>query len=85
METNTLAKQTLQLYYTALTRTLDAALAVQDNSKKTVDTLLDQTPGIPVEGKQVINDWLEVCREQTVAIKSVIDEGFKPLQSYYEE
>lgn len=85
METNTLAKQTLQLYYTALTRTLDAALAVQDNSKKTVDNLLDQTPGIPVEGKQVINDWLEVCREQTVAIKSVIDEGFKPFQSYYEE
>lgn len=85
METNTLAKQTLQLYYTAFTRTLDAALAVQDNSKKTVDTLLDQTPGIPVEGKQVINDWLEVCREQTVAIKSVIDEGFKPFQSYYEE
>ena len=85
METNTLAKQTLQLYYTALTQTLDAALAVQDNSKKTMDTLLDQAPGLPVEGRQAIYDWLDVCRQQTVAIKSVIDEGFKPFHSYYEE
>lgn len=85
METNTFAKQSLQIYYTALTQTLDAALAVQDNSKKTVDTLLDQAPGIPAEGRQAINDWLEVCRQQTVAMKSVIDEGFKPFQLYYEE
>ena len=84
METNTFAKQTLQLYYTALTQTLDTALAVQDNSKRTMDSLLDQTPGIPAEGRQALSDWLEVCRQQTVAIRSVIDEGFKPFQTYHE-
>ncbi len=85
METNAIAKQSLQLYYTALTRTLDAALAVQDNSKKTVDTLLDQNPGIPMEGRQAINDLIDLYRQQTVAIKNVIDEGFKPFQQYFEE
>ncbi len=85
METNTIAKQSLQFYYTALTRTLDAALAVQDNSKKTVDTLLDQNPGIPMEGRQAINDLIDLYRQQTVAIKNVIDEGFKPFQQYFEE
>jgi hypothetical protein len=79
METNLIAKQALQIYHAALTQTLDAALAVQDQSQKTLDSLLDHTHGIPAEGKRAINDWLEACRHQTEAVKSVIDEGFGPF------
>lgn len=85
METNLLAKQTLQIYHAALTQTLDAALAVQDQSHKTLESLLDRSPVVPREGKRAINDWIEACRHQTEAVKTVIDEGFKPFYLYHEE
>ncbi len=80
METNAIAKQTLQIYYAALTKTLDTTMAVQDQSQKIMENMLNQTPGIPDEGKRAISDWIEACRNQTEAIRSVIDEGFKPFR-----
>jgi hypothetical protein len=85
METNHLAKQTLQICHAALTQTLEAALTVQEQSQKTLETLLDQSSVVPQEGKRAINDWLETCRQQTTAMKSVIDEGFRPFNLNTEE
>ena len=85
METNLIAKQTLQIYHAALIQTLDAALAAQDQSQKTLETLLEQSSVVPQEGKRAINDWLEACRQQTTAMKNVIDEGFRPLNLNNEE
>ncbi|MRR35779.1 hypothetical protein EG829_14090 [bacterium] len=85
METNLIAKQTLQIYRATLTQTLDAALAVRDQSQKTLEILLDQSSLVPQEGKQAINDWLEACRQQTTAMKSVIDEGFRPFSLHNNE
>ena len=85
METNPVAKQTLQFCHTALTGALEAALAVQSQSQRTVEILLEQSPVVPHEGKRAINDWFEAFRQHTTAMKGVIDEGFKPLHLYYEE
>ena len=71
METNLFAKQSLQLYRAALTQTLDAALTAQNQSQKRIESLLDQAPGIPAEGKRAINEWIEACRG-----------GPKPLSSF---
>lgn len=79
MEQNPIAKQTLHLCHAALTQTLDAAMAVQEQSQKTLEILLDHSPVVPHEGKRAINDWLEACRHQTTAMKNVIDEGFEPF------
>lgn len=85
METNPVAKQTLQFCHTALTRTLDAALAIQSQSHKTLERLLEQSPVMPYEGKRAISDWIEACRHQTEAVKTVIDEGFMPFCLHSEE
>jgi hypothetical protein len=85
METNLIAKQTLQIYHAALMQTLDAALTAQDHSQKTLEALLDQSSLVPREGQRAVNDWLEACRKQTMAMKSVIDEGFRPLNLNNEE
>ena len=85
METNLIAKQTLQIYHAALMQTLDAALTAQDHSQKTLEALLDQSSLVPREGKRAVNDWLEACRHQTQAVKTVIDEGFMPFSLHSEE
>jgi len=85
MKQNLIAKQTLHLCHAALTQTLDAAITVQDQSQKTLEILLDQSPVVPQEGKRAINDWLEACRHQTEAVKSVIAEGFRPFHLYSEK
>ena len=85
METNLFAKQSLQLYHAALTQTIDAALTAQNQSQKTIESLLDQTPGIPAEGKRAFSDWIEACRHQTEAVKTVIDEGFMSFSLHSEE
>ena len=85
MQNNPIAKQTLQLYHAALAQTLDTAIAVQNQSQKTLEILLDQSPVVPHEGKRALNEWLEACRHQTTAIRSVIEEGFKPFNLYSEE
>jgi hypothetical protein len=85
MQQNLIAKQTLHLCHAALTQTLDAAMAVQDQSQKTLATLLDQSPVVPLEGKRAITDWIDACRQQTAAIKNVVDDGFRPFHLYSEE
>lgn len=85
MQRNPIAKQTLQLYHAALTQTLNAAIAVQDQSQKTMEILLNQSPVVPQEGKQAMNDWFDACRHQTAAIRDVVEEGFKPFNLYYEQ
>lgn len=85
METNPVAKQTMQFCHNALTGALDAALAVQSQSRKSVEILIEQSPLIPHEGKRAISEWFEACRQHTTAMKGVIDEGFKPFHLYYEE
>lgn len=85
MQTNPIAKQTLQFCHTAITRTLDASLAVQLQSQKTLERLLEQSPVMPYEGKRAITDWLEALRQHTAAMKGVIDEGFRPFNLYFEE
>jgi hypothetical protein len=84
MEANPIAKNTVQFYHAALTQMLDALMVVQEVSQQTLGTLMEWTPGIPVEGKRAINDWIDVCRQQTVAIKGVVDDGFMPLNRYFE-
>lgn len=83
METNPVAKQTLQFCHSALTGVLDAALAVQSQSQRAVEILMEQSPVVPHEGKRAINDWFETFRQHTTAMKGVIDEGFKPFRQYY--
>ena len=85
MEADHIAKHTLQFYHIALTQTLEAVLIIQEMSRKTFETFMDQTTGIPVEGRRAINDWIDACIQQTAAIKSVIDDGFRPLNRYFEE
>jgi hypothetical protein len=85
METNPAAKHTLQICRTALTGALDAALAVQSQSQKALEILIERSPLIPHEGKRAISDWFEACRQHTTAMKGVIDEGFRPFRTYHEE
>jgi hypothetical protein len=85
MQQNLIAKQSLHLCHAALTQTLDAAMAIQDQSQKTLATLLDQSPVVPLEGKRAITDWITACRQQTAAIKNVIEEGFRPFYLHTEE
>jgi hypothetical protein len=85
MQQNPIAKQSLHLCHAALTQTLDAAMAVQNQSQKTLEILLDQSAGFPVEGRRAITDWIDACRQQTTAIKYIIDEGFRPFHLHSEE
>ena len=85
MENNPVAKHALQFCHTALSGALDAALAVQSQSRKTVEILLEQSPVIPHEGKRAISDWFDAFSQHTTAMKGVIDEGFRPFHLYYEE
>jgi len=85
MENNPVAKHALQFCHTALSGALDAALAVQSQSRRTVEILIEQSPVIPHEGKRAISDWFDACSQHTAAMKSVIDEGFRPFHLYYEE
>jgi hypothetical protein len=85
MQQNLIAKQSLHLCHAALTQTLDAAMAIQDQSEKTLATLLDQSPVVPLEGKRAITDWITACRQQTAAIRNVIEEGFRPFRLHTEE
>lgn len=85
MGTNPVAKHTLQFCHITLTGALDAALAVQSQSQIAVEILIERSPLIPHEGKRAISDWFEACRQHAAAMKGVLDEGFRPFRTYYEE
>lgn len=83
METNQITKQMIDFNQTTFNNAFDAMVLFQDQFEKAVNTALDQVPGLPAEGRKVIENWTEAFKEGRKNFKNQIDNGFEQAEKLF--
>lgn len=82
MEMTKIAKQTMDFYKTTFDNTYGTLMALQEQTQQLIATQMEQTTGLPAEGKQLINEWMKAYRRGCEDFKRIVDEGFSKFESY---
>jgi hypothetical protein len=83
MEHTKIAKQTMDFYKTTFDNTYGTLMALQAQTQQLIATQMEQTTGLPVEGKQLVNEWMKSYRRGCEDFKKVVDDGFAKFGSYF--
>ncbi len=82
MEVAKIAKQTMDFYKTTFDNTYGTLMALQAQTQQLIATQMEQTTGLPAEGKQLVNEWMKSYRRGCEDFKKVVDDGFAKFESY---
>lgn len=85
MDPKQVTKQTFDFYKSAFENTYNAMTMLQEQSLKMVETYLDQTPGLPEEGKKAVQEWIKACKKGSQDYKATVDENFKKVGDFFAE
>ena len=83
MEHTKIAKQTMDFYKTTFDNTYGTLMALQAQTQQLISTQLQQTAGLPAEGKQLVNEWMKAYTRGCEDFKKVVDDGFAKFDSYF--
>ncbi|MCX5833054.1 MAG: hypothetical protein NTV99_00800 [Deltaproteobacteria bacterium] len=83
MEHTKIAKQTMDFYKTTFDNTYGTLMALQAQTQQLISTQMEQTAGLPAEGKQLVNEWMKSYRRGCEDFKKVVDDGFVKFESYF--
>ncbi len=81
MKTNVFNKQIIEFNKTAFDTTFKAMVMLQDQLEAMTAMALDQSVGIPEEGKKAIDEWVKNYKKGRDEFKRAVDEGFRMLES----
>lgn len=83
MEPGKTAKQMIDFQKTTFDNTFNAMVSLQEQTEIMVNTIIDQSPWLPEEGKKVINEWLEAYKKGRNDFKKFVDENFKKVEEFF--
>jgi hypothetical protein len=85
MDPKKVAKQTFDFYKSTFENTYQAMTMLQEQSQKMVEMYLDQTQGVPEEGKKAVQEWTKAYKKGSLDFKAVVDESFKKIEDFFAE
>jgi hypothetical protein len=85
MDPKKVAKQTFDFYKSTFENTYQALTMFQEQSQKMVEMYLDQTQGVPEEGKKAVQEWIKAYKKGSQDFKAVVDESFKKIEDFFAE
>jgi hypothetical protein len=83
MEPHKMAKQMLDFYKTTFDNSYGALLMLQDQMQRMTNMLIEQTAGMPEEGKKALNELLKAYNKGCEDFKKGVDENFKRVESFF--
>ncbi len=83
MEQKIMLKQVLDFNKTTFDNTFHAMNVVQDQIEKMVNSMVDQNPWVPEEGKKAIHEWVGACKKGSEDYKKLVDDNFTKVESYF--
>ena len=81
MKTNIFNKQIIEFNKTAFDNTFKAMVMLQDQMEAMAAMAIEQSTGIPDEGKKAIEEWVKNYKKGREEFKRAVDEGFRMLES----
>jgi polyhydroxyalkanoate synthesis regulator phasin len=85
MQVTKTANQMIDFQKTMFNNGFNTMVMLQDQAEKMSNTLMDQTPWVPEEGKKAVTQWVNAFKEGRQYFKKSIDEGFENAQKMFTE
>lgn len=83
MDAKQFAKQMLDLQKTTLDQSYNAMLAMQDQSEKMMQNVMEQAAWIPDEGKMVVKGWINTLKKNEDDCKQMMDDYFATIENFF--
>jgi len=72
-------KQVIDFNKASFESAFNVMVTLQEQMERMLKIYIDQTAGLPEEGKKALNEWMDVYKKGCDDFKTSIDEGFKKL------
>jgi hypothetical protein len=82
MEQAKFTRQMIEFYKTTFDNTFNATMILQEQTEKMVGLFLEQSPWLPKEGKEAVNEWVKTYKRGRDAYKTSVDESYKKVKEY---
>jgi hypothetical protein len=83
MENNIIARQIINFHKSAFDNTFNSLTILQQQMEKMVQTFIQQSTWLPVEGKAAINEWSNICNKGRCDFKEAVDKNYKKVEEYF--
>jgi hypothetical protein len=74
------AKQMIDYQKAALETYYNSVLMIQEQTTKSLDNMLKQSPWIPAQTKSSINEWIGIYKKVTADFKESIDQNYAKME-----
>jgi polyhydroxyalkanoate synthesis regulator phasin len=83
MEPKQIAKQMIDFSKTAFDNSFEAMAALQDQTEKMVNNVIEQNKMLPDDAKKAVADWIKSYKQGRNDLKAVADENFKKVEAFF--
>lgn len=83
MEMKDITKQMIQFNKATFDNTFSAMTALQEQTEKMVNNLLEQNALMPAEGKKAVSDWLKSFKRGREDFKALVDGNYKKVEEAF--
>ncbi len=80
METSQMTKKFLDFQRDALSSWYDAVASMQKQAASSVNLVLDQSDWLPVEGRQMMQNWVKACQKGCDDYKDLVEDSINELE-----
>ena len=77
------AKQMLDLQKNTLDQSYNVMLAMQDQSEKLMQSVMEQAAWIPDESKMVVKGWINTLKKNEGDCKRMIDDYYASIENFF--
>ncbi len=85
MEPVVFAKQMIDFNKTTFDNAFNSMVMLQEQTERTVNTFLEQTPWLPEDGKKVLDHWVKTYKKGRDDFKKAVDQNFKTAEALFVE
>jgi hypothetical protein len=82
MENKELVKQMVALHKTSFENSFKMLATLQEQMEKVLSSFVDQTPGLPEEGKKAIANLVGTYKKGREDFKKLVDDGYKKVDDF---
>jgi hypothetical protein len=83
MDQKQIIKQMVEYNQSAFDNAFDAIVTIQDQSQQIAEKMMDQADWMPVEGRKVIDNWVDVYKTSRNNFKVQVDNNYKQIEKLF--
>ncbi|PKN51635.1 MAG: hypothetical protein CVU55_11910 [Deltaproteobacteria bacterium HGW-Deltaproteobacteria-13] len=76
------AKQMIDYHKAAFETYFNSILMLQEQTTKSLDDMLKQSPWIPAQTKSSINEWIGIYKKVTADFKESVDQNYSKMEEF---